>query len=67
MAYCYKCGDDYSDKRASLGYRTCLHCGDKEASIEAHRRTKCVAPAYSKGAYQYVGDVKEVMWLGRKV
>jgi hypothetical protein len=43
MAYCYKCGDDYSDKRASLGYRTCLHCGDKEASIEAHRRTKCVA------------------------
>ncbi len=27
MAICVKCRDSYSERRASLGYKTCLSCG----------------------------------------
>jgi len=66
MAICYKCGDDFSEKRLSLGYRTCLVCGDKEANTEANRLRKCVAPAYNKGAYMYVSNVSDAMFAGKK-
>ena len=52
---CVKCGDTYPERRASLGYSTCLACGDKAA-----REVRfTVMPAYSKGAYQLIspGDV----------
>ena len=62
---CVKCGDEYSPKRQALGYSTCLSCGDVTATAEANRRKKCVAPAFNKGAYQYVGSVKDARWLGR--
>jgi predicted nucleic acid-binding Zn-ribbon protein len=54
MAICIKCGEEYSDKRAELGYKTCLECGAKDAQKETKRKSKCIAPAYNKGAYQYI-------------
>lgn len=31
-----KCGDDIAPKRYSLGYRTCLPCGEREALQRKH-------------------------------
>lgn len=28
MPFCVKCGDEFSKKRADLGYRTCLEHGE---------------------------------------
>lgn len=65
MPSCEKCGDFYNPKRRELGYRTCLPCGSKEAAQESIRRKKCVAPAYNKGAYQYVGSKEAAKWVGK--
>ena len=62
---CIECGEKYNIKRAELGYHTCLSCGDKSALAESKRRTKCTAPAYNKGAYQYIGSVKDAKFVGR--
>lgn len=35
MAMCTNCGDQYSDRRLDLGYRTCLECGDDVARTAA--------------------------------
>ena len=47
MAYCKMCGDEVSDRRASLGYSTCL----THAEPPKHFTT---APAFNKGAYQLI-------------
>ena len=65
MAICKLCHEDYNDKRLALGFYTCLDCGDRAATEEAHRRRKCVAPAYNKGAYQYIGDLTDAFNAGK--
>ena len=65
IAVCVECFDEYSIKRKELGYNTCLECGAANANKEAHRRRKCVAPAFNKGAYQYVGSVEVAKTVGR--
>tara|TARA_R110002074_G_scaffold134272_1_gene278323 strand:+ start:512 stop:709 length:198 start_codon:yes stop_codon:yes gene_type:complete len=65
MAICKLCHEDYNDKRLALGFYTCLDCGDRAATKEAHRRRKCVAPAYNKGAYQYIGDLTDAFNAGK--
>ena len=65
IIFCIKCGDGYSIKRKELGYSTCLACGGAAANKEAARRKKGVAPAFNKGAYQYVGSFEEARWVGR--
>jgi ribosomal protein L37AE/L43A len=65
MAICKLCHEDYSDKRLALGIYTCLECGDKAANREANRRRKCIAPAYNKGAYQYVGSLSDAFNAGK--
>ena len=65
MATCIVCYEKYSDKRKNLGYKTCLNCGDKEARKEALRKSKCIAPLFNKGAYQFIGSIKEAKSIGR--
>ena len=36
------------------------------AQEEIARKAKCVAPLYSKGAYQYVATEEQAKWVGRK-
>ncbi len=62
---CDDCMIEYSPKRRELGYRTCLDCGSTRALKEMNRRKKCVAPAFNKGAYQYVGSIKTARSVGR--
>ena len=49
---CRKCGDDIDLRRSSLGYSTCLACGEAEARQKQH----VVQIPFSKGAYQYIHD-----------
>lgn len=60
MAICRFCGESFSPKREALGYSTCLECGDKSAQKEKSFKAKCIAPAFNKGAYQYITS-KEVV------
>lgn len=65
VAICVECWEEYNPKRRELGYRTCLECGDANARVEKARKAKCSAPAYNKGAYQYVGSVQAARSIGR--
>jgi len=65
MAYCNVCSEEYPNKRKDLGYKTCINCGDKFARKEAIRKSKCVAPLFNKGAYQFIGNISEAKTLGR--
>lgn len=64
-AVCVECWDEYPVARKSLGYNTCLECGEANARVEVQRRKKCMAPAYNKGAYQYVGSVAVAKSVGK--
>ncbi len=62
---CVVCYEPFNPRRLELGYRTCLECGGKAAVKEKARKAKCSAPAYNKGAYQYVGTVQAAKGVGR--
>lgn len=52
------CGADIAPGRQSLGFSTCLACGDKEAQQEITAKKGRVAVAYNKGGLQYMGDAE---------
>ena len=54
MTDCTLCDEPISQGRRSLGYMTCLGCGEAAANELAEQRKKQIAPAYNKGAYQYI-------------
>ena len=62
---CADCGEDFNPKRKALGYEHCFNCGDDYAKAEAVRKSKCVAPAFNKGAYQYIGTAADAKYIGR--
>tara|TARA_R110000851_G_scaffold332985_1_gene510698 strand:+ start:986 stop:1189 length:204 start_codon:yes stop_codon:yes gene_type:complete len=62
---CKECGEEYSMKRAKLGYHLCLECGDQRANRIANFRSKCSAPAYNKGAYQPMMSTDDARWAGK--
>ena len=63
--HCIDCGEEYNPKRREYGYYTCLLCGSVRASRETKRKAKCTAPAYNKGAYQYVGTKQAALGVGK--
>ena len=65
MAKCIECYSEFPNRRLSLGYQTCISCGDKYAVKEANRKSKCTAPLFNKGAYQYIGYIDIVKSIGR--
>ncbi len=65
MSSCIKCSKNFNKKRAELGYKTCLGCGDVAATRETLRKCRSVAPAYNKGAYTYVYSVEQAKSLGK--
>jgi len=54
MPYC-RCGNEYSDARAQLGFDCCLQCGEEAAAAEIARRTQMIAPISHKSGYTYLG------------
>ena len=65
MAICNECFVDFPDARKVLGYSACIKCGDKNAQKEAIRKSKCVAPLFNKGSYQYIGNINAAKHIGR--
>jgi hypothetical protein len=47
MAICKICGEEFSERRYALGYKTCLEHSEPMKQFT-------VAPAYNKGAYQLI-------------
>ena len=61
MAVCIRCGEDYEDGRAMLGYRVCLKCGD----VDAHNRKHTIVPQ-NKSNYILVTDYALLKQLNPK-
>ena len=65
VKYCTKCDMEYPKARYQLGYRTCLSCGDKDATKIAAQKSKQTAPLFNKGAYQYISSKSQTKFIGR--
>jgi hypothetical protein len=50
-----RCGREYSEERARLGFDRCLECGGIEAAAEIARRARMIAPISHKSGYTYLG------------
>lgn len=48
---CIDCGDDVPHRRAALGYKVCISCGEVRA-----RKVKHCAIPLNKSNYYYVSD-----------
>ena len=55
MPYC-RCGNEFSEARARLGFDYCLECGKEEAAAEIARRARMIAPISHKSGYAYLGS-----------
>src|SRR5690242_2981547 len=55
MPYC-RCGNEFSEARAKLGFDRCLECGKAEAAAEIARRARMIAPISHKSGYTYLGS-----------
>lgn len=53
--------------RKSMTDRAFLDGEREEVRNEILRKAKSIAPAYSKGAYQYVGTEEDAKYVGRKI
>jgi hypothetical protein len=58
MPYC-RCGNEFSEARARLGFDCCLECGKNEAAAEIARRARMIAPISHKSGYTYLGPDEE--------
>lgn len=60
---CIHCDDDIDPRRAALGYKLCLFCGEEAAREE--RRGWTVVPMH-KSNYVLLVDRKDLMGIGNK-
>jgi hypothetical protein len=60
---CIHCDDDIDPRRAALGYRLCLFCGEEAAKEE--RRGWTVVPMH-KSNYVLLVDRKDLMGINNK-
>jgi hypothetical protein len=61
MPECISCGETYSERRALLGYRTCLPCGEHAA----RNVKRCVVPQ-NKSNYMLITNRAELAQLNPK-
>jgi predicted nucleic acid-binding Zn-ribbon protein len=54
MPYC-RCGSEFSEARARLGFDCCLECGGNKAAAETARRAGMIVPISHKSGYTYLG------------
>ena len=50
-----RCGNEFSEARARLGFDCCLECGKSRAAAETIRRTRMIVPKSHKSGYTYLG------------
>jgi len=63
---CEECGENFSEKRAELGYKTCLKCGEEDAQKEISKRKLRIAVLCNKSSYQYICSDKDLLTIGKK-
>ena len=63
MPECSNCGDRYPAKRAALGYRLCLACGEREA--RKARTSWCIAPIAHKQGDTVVTDRAQLRGMNK--
>lgn len=61
MRVCIKCGEGVADARASLGYDTCLPCGE----VYARKRKHTIVPL-NKSNYVVISDPSILKQLNPK-
>ena len=61
---CRECGETYPTRRAALGYRTCLDCGDAEAATARAGWAICPLP---KQGYTRITRRDDLLHLNQKV
>lgn len=61
MAHCFSCGEQFSDQRLTLGYNTCLACGDFAA-----REVRWTTAPLNKGNYVLITNREELKMLNPK-
>lgn len=61
MVDCIKCGEDFSQKRYDLGFKTCLSCGD----IEAKKHKFTIVPMH-KSNYVPVFRKEDLQGINNK-
>jgi hypothetical protein len=64
---CYNKSIDESKWRNTYNDDPELKAREKEAQKEVDNKRLRIAPAYSKGNYQYITDLKDLPTLGKKV
>lgn len=58
---CIECGEPYPAKRAALGYKLCLKCGETAA-----RKVKfCTVPGHKQG-YMVISNKAELVGINTK-
>lgn len=62
-ATCITCGSAFAERRAALGYKTCLKCGDGAAKAERSGWT--VAPVH-KSNYVLITNREELSGINNK-
>ncbi len=65
MTTCIKCCCSFPDKRKELGFNLYIDCWEKYVTLEKIRKSKCIAPLFNKGAYQYIGSIQDARNAGR--
>ena len=65
MIECVRCEEEVCPRRSALGYKTCLDCGATDANRESRQKARRVAPAFNKGAYQYITSHNMAKDIGR--
>lgn len=63
MTQCLFCGDYLNPDRWGLGYRSCLECGEKQATEQ--RKNWCVAPMH-KSNYMLITTPDQLHGLNNK-
>ena len=63
MCNCVVCGDVVDARRAQLGYKLCLFCGEEAARAE--RKSWCVAPMH-KSNYMLITNLDDLKGLNNK-
>ena len=61
MYFCVLCSDDVNPQRWSLGYHTCLSCGDKRAKEHKH----CIVPMH-KSNYVPIHNLQDLVGINSK-
>lgn len=63
LPICVECGEEFSARRLSIGYRICLDCGEQSAKHE--RKSWTIVPMH-KSNYMRVNNRSDLLGINNK-